>query len=436
MEPDEFRQMYSAGRRDFTTEEDPKETTSIFSTTRLSMTNKDLSETTLSNTDFIGANLAGINLKNSTLLQTRLTDADLRRASLQDSFCENLIASNSNMSEVNARRADFTEALFYGTDLTNADFADTTLSGTIFNCAKLDKLILDGATMGHTVFSNVSLAGVVGLTNIHLTSDPIFIDSLTIDQTFKQLKDAPDKRAQINKFFQQCGVPRKVLNLYEKQLTHSVDLQQHLKDKIRDIPLKKHFILWDDIDPETITKFTTLLAQDPSEHEVHHFLKENPLLMIQHLSGGHGRWVIPAMSLGKEYEVDFVIGEKNSLGYHWTVVELESPRHSLFTKKGDPKSILNHAIRQITDWRSWFEANISYARRSEHEHGLGLRDITGDVPGLILIGRRSNDQATQIRRRRMSKDLRITIHTYDFLIDCAWDRVESLGKGKRPSRTN
>ncbi|HYJ86644.1 MAG TPA: hypothetical protein VEW46_11350 [Pyrinomonadaceae bacterium] len=58
----------------------------------------------------------------------------------------------------------------------------------------------------------------------------------------------------------------------------------------------------------------------------------------------------------------------------------------------------------------------NYAAIPRIEGGLGLTDITANLPGLILIGRRKDiDESTKERRRQMANDLRIRIHSYDWL---------------------
>ena len=67
---------------------------------------------------------------------------------------------------------------------------------------------------------------------------------------------------------------------------------------------------------------------------------------------------------------------------------------------------LNHAIRQIQDWRSWLLANQGYAAGQRTENGLGLADINGNVLGLVLIGRRSSlHEGTAQRRRQMVHEI-------------------------------
>jgi hypothetical protein len=151
--------------------------------------------------------------------------------------------------------------------------------------------------------------------------------------------------------------------------------------------------------------------------------------VIQHLGGGHGRWVIPQKRMGAEHVPDFVIGDRHSFGFDWQMVEIESPSAKVFTKSGDPSKTLNHAIRQITDWRSWLKRNQDYASRRREENGLGLVDIASDVKGLIIIGRRANiASSTNERRRQLCSDLKIDIHSYDWVVDILQGRILALEK--------
>ena len=103
-------------------------------------------------------------------------------------------------------------------------------------------------------------------------------------------------------------------------------------------------------------------------------------------------------------------------GYEWQLVELESPRASMFTRSNGPTAKASHAIRQIQEWRAWLHANQAYAAHNAKDGGLGLRDIVDDARGLILMGRRQDlSDSTMAFRRQMIRDLNIHIHTYDFL---------------------
>jgi hypothetical protein len=83
------------------------------------------------------------------------------------------------------------------------------------------------------------------------------------------------------------------------------------------------------------------------------FLESNPRMLIQHLVEGRGACVISQKRLGSEYVTDFVIAQKAPGGFVWYAVELERPQAKMFNKNGDASAILNHALRQIDDWRDW-----------------------------------------------------------------------------------
>jgi hypothetical protein len=194
--------------------------------------------------------------------------------------------------------------------------------------------------------------------------------------------------------------------------------------RISEGPIPQHFVWWDDITDGQFKAFEQVVTTAKDERPIQCFLEINPLILVQHLHGGHGRWVAPRIRFGAEYIPDFVIGESSSMGFRWTIVELESPRSSLFTKSGNPAKALNQAIRQISDWRAWLKDNRDYAARSENESGLGLQDIDLNVQGLILIGRRDSISAKCNKlRRQLSESLNIQIHTYDYLLDAARHRV-------------
>lgn len=212
-------------------------------------------------------------------------------------------------------------------------------------------------------------------------------------------------------------------------------LLRNKEDFLRDDPLREFHVWWNDLTDGDLTKLETAIESAKREEDVQKILTEIPLLLVQHLVGGGGRWVIPKQKLGSEYVSDFIIGERHSYGFNWVAVELESPNAKMFNKKGDPTKDLTHAIRQIHDWRSWIKSSRDYATRERNKKGLGLTDIDSNVKGLILIGRRKDvDKSTDELRREMVQSSAIDIHTYDYLIDSARSRVrwceEKRKKGK------
>ncbi|WP_339511906.1 Shedu immune nuclease family protein [Pseudomonas sp. RL_15y_Pfl2_60] len=191
-------------------------------------------------------------------------------------------------------------------------------------------------------------------------------------------------------------------------------------------PLGDYFTWWDQVKQSDVEAFTSALDNATCEEDIQQFLQNHPQILIQHFGGGHGRWVIPKKKLGSEHVTDFIIGQKSSIGFEWQVVELESPLRPLFNKSGDPSQYLNHAIRQIQDWRIWLNSNQNYASRPKSESGLGLTEISSSVPGLIIIGRRDKTLTNNnARRKQMAHNLNIEIRTYDHLLDTLQGRINA-----------
>ncbi|MBR8071297.1 DUF4263 domain-containing protein [Burkholderia cenocepacia] len=192
-------------------------------------------------------------------------------------------------------------------------------------------------------------------------------------------------------------------------------------------PLRDFFSNWDAVDESDVGALRAALDSAEREEDIQQFLQANPKYLIQHLGGGHGRWIIPKQRLGAEHVTDFMIGERDSMGFRWQAVELESPLAKMFTKAGNPSAALTHAIRQIQDWRMWLAANQNYAARDRGEDGLGLTEIHPDVAGMIIMGRRATEsEETRRLRRQMGRDARIEIHTFDYFLDALIGRVNSL----------
>ena len=224
---------------------------------------------------------------------------------------------------------------------------------------------------------------------------------------------------------------KKKKSIYEK---FGIPKPPNWEEIISKDPLGEFFVWWDDIKLADVHSFKRCLNEAKSEHDIQSYLEleENKKLLVQHLVGGHGRYVIPQKRLGAEYVTDFVIGEEHSYGYDWQAVELESPTHKMFNRNGDPSRFLTHAICQILKWRAWLENNQNYASKSKDKNGLGLTDISPSIKGFILMGRRfATDQASNSLRKQLVDWLKIEIHSYDFLLDLGSNRIKALENQKQ-----
>lgn len=200
-------------------------------------------------------------------------------------------------------------------------------------------------------------------------------------------------------------------------------------DGIAEGTLPDFYTEWDRPRMTEVRDYERLLRVATKEAQLQQFFFLHRHFLAEHLGGGHGRWVVPTKRLGSQYVTDFIIGCAHSFGFDWHAVELEAPRSKLFTRSGDPSATLNHAIRQIVDWRAWLQDNLDYARRPESEHGLGLTGIRPDLPGLILMGRRDGLTDAQNRlRAELSHQTNIEIHTFEYILDTVRWKAEAYEK--------
>lgn len=146
-----------------------------------------------------------------------------------------------------------------------------------------------------------------------------------------------------------------------------------------------------------------LLEAEPPEEELQGSVKKSPII----LSPTFSRFAAKPR-LGSDYVPDFAFDDGHG---RWTLVEIEASRHALFTRQGDPRSPLTHAVRQVTDWRDWVRANRAYARET-------LSGVT-EVQGLVVIGRSTAGDASERLRRYEQSLTDIQVMTWDELVSAA-----------------
>ena len=199
--------------------------------------------------------------------------------------------------------------------------------------------------------------------------------------------------------------------------------------------LEQYLVLWDKITTDHILALRQILKEAEVEEDLQKFLTENSIFLVQHLGGGHGRYVLPKPRLGAELIPDFLIAEMSSIGIEWHGVELESPFSTMFTSSGQPSHFVTQAVQQVVEWRAWLESNVAYSRSPKSENGLGLVGITPDLRATILIGRCDKEFPPSFNafRRQAKSRQNIEIHTYDWLADQAEMRVRALERSRKPN---
>jgi len=112
--------------------------------------------------------------------------------------------------------------------------------------------------------------------------------------------------------------------------------------------------------------FEALLARTTGERAVTAFLRRHPHLLYRTLcpAGGHRRYVLPNFPIGPDFKTDFTLINAYSGVCKVIFVELEPVDAQRFTKAGNPGKRLAGAIKQLDDWREYFESHRDTVRAS------------------------------------------------------------------------
>ena len=164
--------------------------------------------------------------------------------------------------------------------------------------------------------------------------------------------------------------------------------------------------------PDMIEEFERVLADAGDERPLQKFLASAPVLLGPMVPPGGSYWCLDRPRLGAELVPDFLLATATSAGFRWVAIELESPTVRALTKAGLPARKLADALGQIRDWRTWLTDNVAYARQE-----LGLTDIDGSCEAVVVIGRRSSLDRSQIKKYQALSTAGITVMSYDRLHD-------------------
>jgi uncharacterized protein YjbI with pentapeptide repeats len=179
----------------------------------------DLRKAVLTEADLRGAVLAGADLRGANLVRTKLAQAnlagadlpqtDLTDADLSEAILRGAILTGANLRQVVLCRtiledADMSEANLIGMNLAGAKLTGAALGGVTLDGATLDGADLTGVHIGRTVFGNVDLRTVQGISTLeHYGPSTIGIDTL-----YYSHGDIPEV------FLRGAGVPDEII-IYE-----------------------------------------------------------------------------------------------------------------------------------------------------------------------------------------------------------------------------
>jgi hypothetical protein len=179
--------------------------------------------------------------------------------------------------------------------------------------------------------------------------------------------------------------------------------------KIRE-PWPDFFVDWNKPrDPKLLEELEKILNEGEDEKPQQKFYTEHPSLLAIAFRP-HCCWVFPRPRLGGGQHIpDFLYCDLNSLGYHWILIELESPRMEATNKDESVSRGCHHAVEQILDYRRWLTENALVEQKT-------YPSLNDKCDGYVVIGRR--DGRTELEQKRLAdyKQQRIEIASYDRLL--------------------
>ena len=158
--------------------------------------------------------------------------------------------------------------------------------------------------------------------------------------------------------------------------------------------------------------FNATLNDAIDERPLQTFLATHSYLLTSLLPPGRDTWCWDRPSFGGELIPDFLLCTRNSTGFQWIMIELESPSESQLTQSGLPAKKLRDAMGQVRDWRSWLRDNIAYAQNQ-----LGFKGLNAESRAFIIIGRRNRISSKHAQKWRELSDHSNQIMSYDRLLE-------------------
>lgn len=182
-----------------------------------------------------------------------------------------------------------------------------------------------------------------------------------------------------------------------------------------------------------------LLSSNVGEREILNYINRTPAFHIvgailrgcQFRFGHHSAYLFPEFQLGTTYQTDYLLIGKNSGGYEFVFIELESPQdkgnEKITVQDGELGGIFRKGITQVENWRRWLQENYSslsevfekHKNKEEHLPKEFLKYDDTRIHYVVVAGMRKNfsDKTYRIAREYRDTDKTHLFHyenLYDF----------------------
>ena len=199
-------------------------------------------------------------------------------------------------------------------------------------------------------------------------------------------------------------------------------------------------------DTESLDKknneFSNLLNKSSlSERAILNFINQNSyffiigsLLKKYFNFGHHEACVFREFPLGTSHKADYLLIGRNSDGWHFVFVELETPCGRITLADGALGEAFRKGKSQVDDWNHWLEKNFNSLQEYFSKHTKRDKQLPEEFCNLdksrinyvVIAGRRSNflDKTYRIQREAIRNEQVHLIH-YDNVVDAINELRES-----------
>lgn len=175
---------------------------------------------------------------------------------------------------------------------------------------------------------------------------------------------------------------------------------------------------------QLIEKYYKMIEdKNNNENQVQEFLENHTAFIPMEFLLNHQlhmNCVISKFKLGNEMITDFAYLTKCSDYWNFVLVELETPKKTIFTN--NPNNVyfsaeFNHAYDQITSWKSYIEKNKDYVLKKIDKLKQPLNDNNVRFKYVLVIGRNEEKDNFEKRRAMFAEKSRddFRVMTYDSL---------------------
>ncbi len=315
---------------------------------------------------------------------------------------------NQDFSGIDIYSCTFTDCVFVKVDFENLTFLDCAFSGCTFKQSegihiafrdgKIERSTFADVSFEVAIFEGVSMSDVVWSAGFlqgyfdTCTLERVSFSELVVDATLRRCN--VDRRA-----FEHLIYPESCVDFISTEA--SADETDAVASSLHGDPLAPYLVSQESARWVQLQELDAILSEGRSESDLQQFLESNrELIAITQEFGHHGLYVLSQVPLGNKHRADFMVACRNSMGFFWTAIELESPQHDVVKADGHFTATTNHALDQIEDWREYVRNNRASVQQIKSLGGDGLTQIEAEFKAWVIIGRDAERAHTYARRSR------------------------------------